>query len=83
MAIIPTVRLRDILLLAWQGVWYGQNPAYVLDLQGLIDLTVPSDWTPPVATVADWEANAAVVGNDLNYLKAEEITNTVNGVPTS
>lgn len=68
------VRLRDILLLAWQGVWYGLPDAPVLDLAGLIALTEPSDWTPPVASVDDWNANqASGEGNDLNRDKALQI----------
>jgi len=86
------VRLRDVLMLAWTGDWYGTDPDpdMTLDLAGLIALTVPTDWMPgegwpegisyiPVSSVADWNANLSDGGNDLNRDKAEQIVNDMNG----
>lgn len=71
------VRLRDILQLAWTGNWYGLPDVPPLDLPGLIALTVPSDWTPPVASVDDWNTNEANGGNDLDREKALQIAHNL------
>lgn len=75
------VRLRDVMLLASTGTWYGQDPNITLTLEMLIeDYTVAGDWDPPVGSVEDWNANQATTGNYLSQEKAEQITNSLNGV---
>ena len=75
------IRLRDVVLLASTGTWFGQDPNISLTLETLIEnYTVAGDWDPPVGSVEDWNTNQATTGNVLNELKAEEITNNLNGV---
>lgn len=74
------IRKRDIVMLASTGTWYGQDENIVLTLEMLIeDYTVAGDWDPPVGNREDWDANQTSTGNVLNELKAEEITNNLNG----
>jgi hypothetical protein len=73
------IRLRDVLQLAWNNIeWQGPN-GYVLTLDMLIAMTLPEGgntfWSPPVESVADWQANGT---NDLDRAKAEEIVTTLN-----
>lgn len=76
------IRLRDVLQLAWNNIeWQGPN-GYVLTLDMLIAMTLPQDgdvfWSPPVTSVADWDANQAAGGNDLDRSRAEAIVTEMN-----
>lgn len=76
------IRLRDVVMLATTGQWYGQDENIVLDIDWLLDHTVETDWDPPTADRAAWDAHQAEGGggNYLNQIKAEAITNELNGV---
>lgn len=76
------IKLRDVLQLAWNGFeWQGPN-GYVLTLDLLIAMTLPTGgdvfWSPAVASVDDWNTNQAAGGNDLDRSKAEAVVTELN-----
>lgn len=70
------IRMRDVIAVANTGDTFTgpDNLTWTFSLADLVSMTQPGDWTPPLATVADWELGVYELSRD----KAEEITTALN-----
>jgi hypothetical protein len=73
---VSIIRLRDVLGVAWTGETFTgpDDLTWTFSLADLYSMTQPTDWTPTLATAADWELGVY----DLSRDKAEEITTALN-----